>query len=233
MIHIGTSGFQYPEWKGLFYPPDLAAAKMLPFYAAHFSTTESNYTFRQMPKESTLLKWADLTPEEFRFSLKASQRITHFAKLRDCEDTVRYFCAVARVLGEKLGTILFQLPPSLAKDLTLLSRFLETLPSGMRFAFEFRHLSWFDDAVYDALRRTNAALCIAHTEDFATPIVSTADHGYLRLRQVSYTPEALAEWARVVTQQTQWTDAFVYFKHEEAATGPALAQRLKELLSQV
>ncbi len=230
MIRIGTSGFQYPEWKGTFYPADLPTAKMLPFYGEHFPTTESNYTFRQMPKPATLRRWAELTPTDFRFSLKAPQRITHFAKLRDCADSVRYFCETARELGPKLGTILFQLPPSFAKDLALLETFLRDLPSANRAAFEFRHPSWFDPETASVLRNANAALCIAESDDLVTPLTSTADHGYLRLRKPNYTDDELERWTEQIIAQSQWTDTFIYFKHEESGTGPAFADRLTSAL---
>ncbi len=230
MIYIGTSGFQYPEWKGKFYPADLPTAKMLPFYAEHFSTTESNYTFRQMPKAATLQRWAELTPEHFRFTLKAPQRITHIARLQNCEDALAYFCNTAQGLGLKLGTILFQLPPSFVKDLRVLEAFLQELPAGLRVAFEFRHPSWMTDEVFAALRKANAALCIARSEDFETPVVATADYGYLRLREVNYSNEDLAHWASVIREQNAWRDVFVYFKHEEAGTGPKFASDLMSLL---
>jgi uncharacterized protein YecE (DUF72 family) len=229
MLQIGTSGFQYPEWRGTFYPPDMPAAKMLAFYATHFSTTESNYTFRRMPKPSTLERWAELTPDHFRFSLKAPQQITHFAKLQKCEDATRFFCDTAVVLQRKLGTILFQLPPGFKKDIPILEAFLITLPPGLRVAFEFRHRSWLDDDVYAALHRANAALCIARSEDLATPVIATADHGYLRLREVQYSPEDLQGWADAIAEQSQWRDVFVYFKHEEAGTGPEFAKALISL----
>ncbi|HEX8310083.1 MAG TPA: DUF72 domain-containing protein [Chthoniobacteraceae bacterium] len=230
VIHIGTSGFQYPEWKGSFYPADLSTARMLGYYAARFSTTESNYTFRQIPKPTTFERWAERTPEQFRFSLKAPQRITHFAKLQGCGDTLRYFCEVAGALGPKLGAILFQLPPSLKKDVALLEEFLAELPSGTRAAFEFRHKSWLDDAVYQVLRERGAALCIARSDDFETPIVATASFGYLRLRQIHYSETDLDFWAATITAQAQWEDTYVYFKHEESGTGPRFGAQLLERL---
>ncbi|MDB6150647.1 MAG: hypothetical protein JWQ44_2095 [Chthoniobacter sp.] len=230
MIYIGTSGFQYPEWKGTFYPEIMPAAKMLAYYSERFSTTESNYTFRQMPKTATLEKWAAQTPPGFRFSLKAPQRITHFARLQNCEDTLRYFCDTAGALGEKLGPVLFQLPPSFKKDVVVLESFLRDLPSGFRAAFEFRHDSWFDEEVFAALRAANVALCIAHSDELATPVVATADYGYLRLREVLYGPEDFTRWAQAIRSQPGWKETFVYFKHEEAGTGPQFAQALIEAL---
>lgn len=229
---IGTSGFQYAEWKGTFYPEDLATAKMLPYYAERFSATEINYTFRQIPSSKTMDRWSSLTPENFRFGLKAPQKVTHFAKLRDCADTLRYFHQVTSQLGSKLGPVLFQLPPSFGKDAHQLAAFLEEVPTGMRVAFEFRHSAWFDDEVFAILRLWNAALCIADSESLATPEVATADFGYLRLRREDYQPSDLEKWARAIAaNSSQWDAAFIFFKHEESGVGPKFAAEMKELLA--
>lgn len=228
---IGTSGFQYPEWKGTFYPEDLAVSKMLAFYSARFSTTEVNYTFRAMPSAKTIERWSTGTPAQFKFSLKAPQKVTHFAKLRGCGDTMAFFGSRTSDLGEKLGPTLVQLPPSFKADAPLLTAFLEELPPGMRLAFEFRHASWFADEVFEALRTHNAALCLAESADFDTPRVATADYGYLRLRREDYTGAMLEPWRDfVLSQNGQWSDAFVYFKHEEAGVGPKFAQQFIEML---
>lgn len=175
MTHwIGTSGFQYPEWKGKFYPADLSAARMLPCYAAHFPTTEINYSFRRIPSSSTLEKWASATPAPFRFSLKAPQKITHFARLRDCADPANFFLTTVRALGPKLGCVLFQLPPALKADPSLLRDFLSSLHDPPRLAFEFRHPSWFTDETYRILHHARAALCVAESEDLCTPSEATA-----------------------------------------------------------
>lgn len=227
---IGTSGFQYSEWKGNFYPEDLSTAKMLSFYAERFSTTEINYTFHRIPAQKTMENWKAQTPELFRFALKAPQKITHWAKLRGCVDTLEYFLKVAGGLGERLGPVLFQLPPNFKKDTDVLSSFLRELPS-YRAAFEFRHESWFDDEIFDLLRSRNIALCIADTDTIATPRKSTADYGYLRLRREDYTEEDVKRWSDFVREQNRnWTDAFVYFKHEERGIGPKLARQMIELL---
>jgi uncharacterized protein YecE (DUF72 family) len=224
---IGTSGFQYAEWKGTFYPEDLPAAKMLPFYAERFTTTEVNYTFHRTPAPKTIENWCKLTPEAFRFSLKAPQKITHFARLRDCGDTVDYFYDVVSGLGSRLGPVLFQLPPNLKKDAALLQHFTECLPASMRAAFEFRDLSWFDEEVFAILRRRNICLCIADSEKLATPFTLTADWGYLRLRRENYQPDDVTRWAETIQAQSEvWSDAFVYFKHEESGTGPKLASQM-------
>jgi uncharacterized protein YecE (DUF72 family) len=227
---IGTSGFQYSEWKGNFYPEDLPTAKMLSFYAEQFATTEINYTFHRIPAQKTIENWKAQTPERFRFALKAPQKITHWSKLRDCSDTLEYFCKVVTHLGERLGPILFQLPPTFKKDADVLSAFLRELPS-MRAAFEFRHESWFDDEIFDLLHSRNIALCIADTDTIATPKKITADYGYLRLRREDYSEEDVKRWSEFVRERnTNWTDAFVYFKHEESGVGPKLAKQMIELL---
>ncbi|PYI60336.1 MAG: DUF72 domain-containing protein [Verrucomicrobia bacterium] len=203
---IGTSGFQYAEWKGNFYPEDLPAAKMLPFYKT-------------------------LTPENFRFALKAPQRVTHWSKLRDCADTLEYFLKVAGGLGERLGPVLFQLPPTFKKDADVLSSFLRELPD-MRAAFEFRHESWFDDEIFDLLKSRNITLCIADTDALSTPKKLTADYGYLRLRREDYTVTDVKSWSEFVCEQkSNWKDAFIYFKHEESGIGPKLARQMMELLA--
>ena len=211
---IGTSGFQYAEWKGNFYPDDLSAAKMLPFYAERLNTTEINYTFHRIP-----------------FTLKAPQKVTHFSRLRNCGDTVDYFYEVATGLGTRLGPVLFQLPPNLKKDASLLEHFTESLPASMRAAFEFRHESWLDEEVFALLRRRNVCLCIADTDKLQTPQIATADWGYLRLRRQDYQADEVNRWADLIkAQRERWSDVFVYFKHEEAGTGPRLATQMMQLL---
>ena len=230
-VWIGTSGFQYSEWKGNFYPEDLATAKMLSFYAERFNTTEINYTFHRIPAQKTIENWKKQTPEKFCFALKAPQKITHWAKLRDCADILGYFCKVVSDLGESLGPLLFQLPPTFKKDAAVLSSFLREVPS-IRAAFEFRHESWFDDEIFDLLRSRNIALCIADTDAIATPKTTTARYGYLRLRREDYTEEDVKRWSEFVREQnTDWTDAFVYFKHEESGIGPKLAQQMMKSLA--
>jgi uncharacterized protein YecE (DUF72 family) len=229
---IGTSGFQYPEWKGHFYPEKLPAAKMLPFYAERFQSTEINYTFRRTPSGKTIENWCALTPPRFAFSLKAPQRVTHFAKLQNCSDSLHFFFGAIQGLEDKLGPILFQLPPFFRKDAGVLESFLEQLPDGVRAAFEFRHQSWFDDEIFARLRRHNAALCIAESSDLSTPVEATANFGYLRLRREDYGPEDIARWSEALrAHASKWSDAFVYFKHEEQGMGPKLATQLMQLLA--
>ena len=227
---IGTSGFQYAEWKGTFYPEDLPASKMLPWFAERLFTTEINYTFHRIPSPKTIENWKAQTPENFRFALKAPQKITHFSRLRDCQDTLDYFCRVILQLLDRLGPVLFQLPPNFKKNVEVLSSFLRELPA-IRAAFEFRHASWLDEEIFEMLRSRNIALCLADTEKLAAPTVATADYGYLRLRREDYTSADVARWTEFVREKAgEWKEAFVYFKHEEAGIGPKLAQQMMNLL---
>ena len=227
-VFVGTSGYSYKEWKGNFYPKDLPEKDMLHFYAERFQTVEINNTFYRMPSEKMLSRWSEEVPEGFAFVLKAPCRITHEMRLKDAEDAVSYFLQTASVVGKKLGPLLFQLPPFLKKDLPRLRDFLSFLPRGQRVAFEFRHASWFDNEVYETLRSQGAALCLAETDEGATPLISTATWGYLRLRRKEYGEPELHAWADRIRDQ-QWDDAFVFFKHEEEGKGPKLAARFIEL----
>ena len=228
-VAVGTSGYAYKEWKGSFYPADLKADDFLRFYGTQFRTVEINNTFYRMPSEKLLLGWSQQVPDGFRFVLKAPQRITHQKRLKDASEEVGYFLRTASVLGDRLGPTLFQLPPNLKKDLARLNDFLALLPRRWRAALEFRHASWYDDEVYQALRAHNAALCAADTDEEEGKLVATADWGYLRLRRVAYDDAALRSWADRIGQQA-WSDAFVYFKHEDEATGPKLAAQFIRLL---
>jgi uncharacterized protein YecE (DUF72 family) len=232
MIWIGTSGYNYPEWKGSFYPETLPAAKMLPYYAEHFSTVEINYTFYRAPNEKILQGWDKATPERFKLTLKAPKRITHDARLRDCADRVRQFLETAAVLGPKLGALLFQLPPNLKKDVALFDAFLDAFPPRVCAGFEFRHASWLDEEIYARLRARNLALCVADSEKLSTPVEVTADYAYFRLRDEGYGPADIERWARVIEERTpQCRDVYVYFKHEESGKGPEFAQTLIRALS--
>lgn len=231
-VIVGTSGYSYKEWKGSFYPADLPASKMLPFYATHFSSVEINATFYRMPEEKTLVKWASEVPEDFTFVLKAPQRITHQKKLAGVEDDVRHFLDVAGVLGPRLGPLLFQLPPYLRKDLEKLRGLLALVPRERRVALEVRHDSWVSDDVLDVLRAHDVALCLSDTDEVADPdslLVPTASWGYLRLRRNEYPGDTLADWARRVEAQP-WSDAYVFFKHEDEGKGPAFAKRFLSAL---
>jgi len=231
-VLVGTSGYQYPEWRGTFYPDKFSTNKMLAFYAERFPTVEINYTFYRMPTEKLLQGWADGTPDGFTFTLKAPRRITHDARLQRCEDTLQAFCRIARTLGPKLAVLLFQLPPNFKKDADVLRAFLELLPEGTRTAFEFRHPSWFEADVLDALRARNAALCIADSEKLKTPVEVTADYAYFRLRDEGYQPADIDQWAKTIKELPP-KDAFVYFKHEEQGLGPEFARRLITAIASV
>lgn len=224
-VATGTSGFSYKEWIGSFYPLKLPAARMLQFYAERLPTVELNNTFYRMPNESLMRGWNERTPESFRFVLKAPRQMTHIRKLQDCGDALARFIGVAGVLGDKLGPLLFQLPPTFQRDVDRLADFLRLLPRGVRAAFEFRHPSWFEEGTYAVLREHGAALCIAEVDDQPPPLVATADFGYLRLRREDYTPEQIASWAAAL-RNLAFAEAYVFFKHELRA--PTLALALAE-----
>jgi uncharacterized protein YecE (DUF72 family) len=228
-LYVGTSGYSYKEWKGRFYPEDLPDKQMLHFYGERFRTVEINNTFYRMPKTAVVEAWASEVPADFKFVLKASQRITHMKRLKDVEEPVSILLRVAGALKERLGPLLFQLPPNMKKDAARLRDFLGLMPTHQRAALEFRHPSWFDDEIFGVLRDNKAALCIAEAEDdLEVPFVSTADWGYLRLRQPDYTTAKLKDWAKKVNEQ-EWRDAFVFFKHEDEGKGPKLAKKFLEV----
>lgn len=230
-IWVGTSGYNYPEWRGSFYPEKFSTTKMLPYYSERFSTVEINYTYYRTPNAKILSGWSEVTPQRFKFTLKAPKRITHVARLRDCADLLQYFVKTAATLGPKLGVLFFQLPPYFKKDLALLDAFLDAFPADVMAAFEFRHQSWLNDDVYDRLRARNIALCVAESEKLSTPVEITANYAYFRLRDEGYTPRDIARWAQTIHDKTSaCTEAFVYFKHEEAGKGPAFARLLLEAL---
>lgn len=231
-LHVGTSGYNFPEWRGSFYPPKLSSAKWLEFYAQQLGTVEINYSFYRTPTAKTVAGWDAATPESFTFVLKAPQRITHIARLKNIDDSLRFFVGTIRNLNAKLGAVLFQLPPNFKKDLARLSDLLTQFPTDVRAACEFRHASWWSDDVYDLLRATNTALCVADTEEGTTPLVATADFGYLRLRDEGYAGDSLREWVEKVQalgMGSAWTDAYIFFKHEEKGMGPRLAREFLAL----
>ena len=229
-LHVGTSGYNFSEWKGSFYPDKLPAAKMLEYYATKLQAVEINYTFYRMPTPKIVAGWVAAVPETFTFVLKAPQRITHVSRLKDIDETLRYFCQTASGLGPRLGPLLFQLPPNFKKDTGRLANLLAQLPPGVRCACEFRHESWFADDVYELLRTYNGALCVADTDEATTPLVATADFGYLRLRDEGYDKQELEVWVEKVRGMgSGWQAAFVFFKHEGSGEGPKLAQRFIDL----
>jgi uncharacterized protein YecE (DUF72 family) len=228
-VYIGTSGFSYAPWRGSFYPEKLPAAKMLAYYAERLDAVEINNTFYRMPAPEMLGKWAAETPAGFQFALKSPRRITHEKKLADVADSLTRLREAAATLGDRLGPVLFQLPPFMKKDLPRLQEFVAQLPPGLRAALEFRHESWFSPDVYDALRARDAALCLAESEELATPVEETSSWGYLRLRRQDYDDAALASWAERLRARG-WQTAYVFFKHEDEGKGPKLAARFRELL---
>lgn len=231
-VHVGTSGYNYTEWRGSFYPEDFPTRQMFAYYAERFRTVEINYTFYRMPTAKTTTAWLNQAPPGFTYTLKAPQRITHILRLKDAGEQLAFFCDSARVLGPHLATLLFQLPPHFRCDAARLESFLSSMPPDVRAAFEFRHDSWLNDEVYAILGAKNAALVIADFGDRTTPIRATADHGYLRLRDEGYTPADLEEWAdRLIEHGDGWADTFVYFKHEEAGKGPDFARTFVDILS--
>jgi uncharacterized protein YecE (DUF72 family) len=231
-LHVGTSGYSYKEWKGSFYPEKLPAKDMLPYYASRLPAVELNNTFYRLPQKSMVENWKDQVPENFRFSIKASQRITHFKRLKEVENETKYLLDTVSVLEDRLGVVLFQLPPNMKKDLPRLETFLDCLPPTTKAAFEFRHQTWMEDDVLELLKSKNHALCISDTDDLpVTHIDRTADWGYLRLRRVEYSESNLEEWLKRVRDQ-QWKEAFVFFKHEDEGTGPRLAAEFIKLANE-
>jgi uncharacterized protein YecE (DUF72 family) len=224
-IYAGTSGWAYASWKPEFYPAKLSAARFLSHYAGRLNSVEVNYTFRQIASEALLQRWSEATPADFRFAVKAHQRITHITRLRDVTGTTAEFLASLEPLrkAKKLGPVLFQLPPNFKCDVARLREFLAGLPSWVRAAFEFRHESWFSEEVYATLRKGGAALCLAESDELETPEVVTADFHYLRLRKETHSPKAVAERVRRLVRSG---DVCVYFKHEETPEGALRAEAL-------
>lgn len=229
-IYAGTSGYSYKEWKGFFYPEKMKPEEMLTFYATKLPAVEINNTFYRLPKRELIDLWSSQVPPEFRFVIKASQKITHMRRLKGAEDETNYLMDVVTTLNKKLGVVFFQLPPNFKKDMERLGAFLDILPKNVPIAFEFRHATWFDDEVYGLLRAHNVALCLADTdEELEVPLVSTANWGYLRLRRPEYPPADLEKW-RDWVQAQKWGEAFVFFKHEDAGAGPKMAMEFLSLV---
>jgi uncharacterized protein YecE (DUF72 family) len=217
-IYAGTSGWAYSSWKPGFYPVKLASPKFLSYYATRLNTVEVNYTFRGVPTNKLLQNWMDATPDGFKFAIKAHQKITHIRRLRGAAQATADFIVSLQPLENagKLGPVFFQLPPFLKCDVPLLKDFLAGLPRHVRAAFEFRHVSWFTDEAFAALRERNVALCLAESEDIETPQVQTADFFYLRLRKDTYSARNLSEQKQRVADLARQGEVFVYFKHEES-----------------
>ncbi len=227
-LFAGTSGYNYKEWKGPFYPKELPNKGMLAFYSQQFNSVEINNSFYRVPKPDVVVKWAETVPEGFQFVMKATRRITHFKRLKDVAEETEYFVGIANELRDRLGAILFQFPPNLKKDMERMQTFVDLLPPRLPVAMEFRHDSWYDDELRACLRGHNAALCFAHEDDDTAELVderfiSTADWGYLRLRGSEYGEQEMKVWSQRVLSQ-DWDRAFVFFKHEDDGLGPKLAR---------
>lgn len=228
-IRVGTSGYMYKEWKGIFYPEKFPPGKMLGFYSERLSTVEINYTFYHMPTEKILKAWAEKVPDDFVFVLKAPQVITHWKRLRNVEEECRYFFETLSFLGERMGPVLFQFPASFHADRAVLENFLPLIPENRDCAFEFRNPSWFDPDILKLLRKKKCSLCIADADEQpAGEIIRTAPWGYLRLRRSDYSQADLDQWLEQIRSQ-KWQKTFVFFKHEEKGKGPVMAMHFQEL----
>ena len=228
-LYAGTSGYSYKEWKRSFYPEGIKPDKMLNFYSEKFSAVEINNTFYRLPKKSVFETWKKQVSKDFRFSIKAPQRITHIKKLKDVEENSKYFFDIIMSLEDKLGIVLFQFHPYFKKDLGLLQNFVSILPQNVTSAFEFRHESWFDDKTYSCLHEKNFPICISETDKNPdTALISTSSKGYLRLRKSDYSKNEIKKWFKKIIKQN-WETAFIFFKHEDGAQGPKYARQLIDL----
>jgi uncharacterized protein YecE (DUF72 family) len=225
---VGSSGFSYKSWKGVFYPKGVKEADFLAYYAARLASVEVNNTFYRMPGVATIERWVSQVPGSFRFAVKAPQRLTHQLRLKEAAVACDEFVSAVSAFGTTLGPVLFQLPPNFRVDRERLGTFLAGWPARLPCAFEFRHESWLDESIFQVLRDHNVALCPADGESLSTPLMTTASHGYVRLRAPEYTPAALLEFSQRLRQQT-WQSLFVYFKHED--TAPEYARELSQLLT--
>jgi uncharacterized protein YecE (DUF72 family) len=227
-VYLGCSGWSYSSWKPGFYPEKTPARQFLPYYASQLNTVEVNYTFRQLPRPATLQNWLAAVDEPtFKFSFKAPQAITHFKRLRDCASELAAFFEAISPASEvgRMGLVLFQLPPNFKADIDRLALFLrDTSKSHHRIAFEFRHESWFDGTVFSLLREHNAALCVARSDELATPDVQTANFACYRLRESAYSPKKLKQVTADLQSHALAGDVFAYFKHEDEPHGPLRAR---------
>jgi uncharacterized protein YecE (DUF72 family) len=216
-LHIGTSGWSYASWKPAFFPEKLPSKRFLEFYSTQLNAVELNGTFRRMPTASAIAGWVNATPADFRFAAKSHQSITHFKRLKDTDESLRFFLQSLEPMRQsgKLGPILFQLPPNLKADRGLLEKFVQLLPQAYRFAFEFRHQSWFTQEIFDLLKSKNAALCWAESEKIVVPKIATADFVYYRFREPEYSTPDLKNVAAELEQQGAQHEVYAFFKHEE------------------
>ena len=228
-LYVGTSGYSYKEWKGSFYPEKIQGAQMLSYYAERLPAVELNNTFYRLPRPEMIETWLAQVPEDFRFTVKASQGITHFRKLKDAAGATKIMLDHLAAFDNRLGAVLFRLPEDMKKDLKRLESFLKVLPKDTRAAFDFRHATWFDDDVTELLRSENRVLCVSDTDELPKDhIDKTADWGYVRLRRVRYSAKELREWSKRIMAQ-EWKTAYVFFKHEDEGTGPKLAAQFISL----
>ena len=237
-IYIGTSGWSYKHWRGTFYPQEIKVKDHFAYYLQHFNTVEINNTFYGMPSEETFLNWKNNTPDDFIYVIKANRFITHIKKLHDPIMSFTPFMDLVKLLGKKLGPVLFQLPPFMKSNLELLEAFLQELPKEYRFVFEFRNSDWYKKEVYDLLQKYNCAFCIYELAGHISPIQITADFIYLRLHgpgnkyQGSYSDETLNEWAQECLKWQKTKDVFVYFDNDEKGYAAFNALKLRELVLQ-
>jgi len=230
-LYVGTSGYSYKEWKGSFYPENTSAKDMLSYYSSRFKSVELNNTFYRVPQPSMIETWKAQVSENFRFSIKASQGITHFRRLKDAAHPTRLMFETISALEDRLGAVIFRLPSDMKKDRERLESFLRQLPHDTPIAFDFRNQTWFEDDVFELLRSDNRALVVSDTEDLPTIYrEKTADWGYLRLRRVQYSASDLKKWIKWMRAQ-KWKDTYVFFRHEDEGTGPKLAAQFIKLAS--
>jgi uncharacterized protein YecE (DUF72 family) len=235
-ILIGTSGWSYKHWRNTFYPEDLKIKDQFEYYQRFFNTVEINNTFYRVPEKSTFLKWKSAVPPGFRYVIKANRFITHMKKLHDPGESLSDFLGRAELLEEKLGAILFQLPPGLKANFLLLKEFLRLLPRGNRYVFEFRNPDWYKKEIYSLLEENNCGFCIYELAGHLSPEEITADFVYLRLHgpgnkyQGSYSDETLSEWSAKCRKWLKKKDVFVYFDNDEKGYAAFNAIKLKSLM---
>lgn len=237
LYYVGTSGWHYDHWRDRFYPDKLAKADWLEFYATQFTTVELNNSFYRLPSEDTFATWRDSSPGNFIFAVKVSRFVTHIKRLKNTEDAVEKFVSRAIILGEKLGPLLYQLPPNMHRDDDRLVSFLSTLPRGIKHVFEFRHQSWLDESVFEALHKYNIGLCVFDMPSLTCPLVATADFAYVRfhgstgLYSSCYTDEELAGWAgRLADLAASLKATYIYFNNDAEAFAVRNAKTLRGYL---
>jgi uncharacterized protein YecE (DUF72 family) len=235
--YIGTSGWHYDDWRGRFYPEKLPKTKWLEFYARHFPTLELNNTFYRLPSEQAFTNWYDSSPPDFTFAVKVSRFITHIKRLKNCDDEVNNFMSRVAILKEKLGPLLYQLPPGLHRDDDRLTSFLAILPPGLKHAIEFRHQSWLTDEVFDILRRHQVGFCVFDMPSLTSPLVATADFAYIRfhgsdsLYSSCYTDEEMADWAGKIAQLAEnLGSVYIYFNNDIAGYALQNAETIRNYL---